>query len=109
MGRDERIERQMDFIVNQQAQFSVDISLLQERMAQLEHNVARMENVVTRLANASLQRIEKLESAQLETEIKFKELAVAQTELAAAQAHADGRLSALIDIIIERNGGMPKS
>lgn len=95
MDREERRQRQMDFIVNQQAQFSVDISLLQERMAHLE-------NIVTRLANASLQRIEKLEEAELETEIKFK-------ELAEAQAHADGRLSALIDIIIERNGGMSKS
>lgn len=102
MDNEERRQRQMDFIVNQQAQFSVDIDRLQEGLAELK-------NVVTRLANASLQRIEKLEAAQLETEIKFKELAVAQTELAAAQAHADGRLSALIDIIIERNGGMPKS
>lgn len=49
---DEERQRQMDFILNQQAQFAADIQQLRETQAQTEQ-------VVNRLANAMLSNFER--------------------------------------------------
>jgi len=89
MDRDEKIQRQMDFIVEQQAQFSIDIEKIQQ-------SIGTLESVVTRLANASLNRLEENEEkiallidAQLRTEQKIEKL----TE---SQQSTDKRLNAVI-------------
>lgn len=81
MNRDEKIQRQMDFIVEQQAQFSVDIEKIQQ-------SIGALESVVTRLANASLNRLEENEEkiallidAQLRTEQKIEKLTDSQQKL----------------------------
>ncbi|MFN2454781.1 MAG: hypothetical protein ABR577_11230 [Pyrinomonadaceae bacterium] len=113
---EEEMQRKMEFIVEQQAQFTADIQLLKERDAQAEVRMAKLEEVVLRLANAAENRfgalndalndrfatlteaMTSLATAQQKTETKMAELAV-------AQAHTDQRLDALIDIIrAERNG-----
>ena len=67
MMNNEEIERKMNFIVEQQAQFASDIQQLQESQARTEHivaqtsetvaqtaeTVAQMGGVVTRLANVT--------------------------------------------------------
>ena len=94
----EEFDKKIGFIVDQQAQFASDMGQLKD--------------VVTRLANASLQRFEHLEDkvsavvdAQLKTERSISTLAEKMAELAEAQTHTDQRLNALIDIVSEgRNG-----
>ncbi|HEV8159378.1 MAG TPA: hypothetical protein VGP58_10120 [Pyrinomonadaceae bacterium] len=105
MDRDEKIQRQMNFIVEQQAQFSVDIEKIQQ-------SIGTLESVVTRLANASLNRIEENEKkiallidAQLRTEQKIEKL----TE---SQQSTDERLNAVIfmfeKFISRENGNSEK-
>ena len=50
MMNNEEIERKMNFIVEQQAQFASDIQQLQESQARTEQVVARTEQVVARTA-----------------------------------------------------------
>ncbi len=105
MNRDEKIQRQMDFIVEQQAQFSVDIEKIQR-------SIGTLESVVTLLANASLNRLEENEEkiallidAQLRTEQKIEKL----TE---SQQSTDERLNAVIfmfeKFISRENGNSEK-
>ena len=98
MAEEDKIQKQMEFIVEQQAQFASDIGQLKD--------------IVARLANSSLQRIENLENkvsalvdAQIKTEGSVSTLAEKMVELTDAQTHTDQRLNVLIDIISEgRNG-----
>ena len=104
MNRDGKIQRQMDFIVEQQAQFSVNIEKIQQ-------SIGTLESVVTRLANASLNRLEENEEkiallidAQLRTEQKIEKL----TE---SQQSTDERLNAVIfmfEKFISRENGNSK-
>lgn len=112
MDRDEKIQRQMDFIVEQQAQFSVDIEKIQQ-------SIGTLESVVTRLANASLNRLEENEEkiallidAQLRTEQKIEKLTDSQQKLSELQQSTDERLNAVIfmfeKFISRENGNSEK-
>jgi hypothetical protein len=98
----EELEKKMEFIVEQQALFASDIGQLKD--------------IVTRLANASLNRLENLEDkvsvlvvAQIKTEGSVSTLAERMAELAEAQAHTDQRLNALIDIVSQGRNGKSSS
>ncbi len=98
----EELEKKMEFIVEQQALFASDIGQLKD--------------IVTRLANASLNRLENLEDkvsvlvdAQIKTEGNVSTLAERMAELAEAQAHTDQRLNALIDIVGQGRNGKSSS
>lgn len=99
------IERKIEFIVNQQAQFSADIIELKElhvkaeaRMTNLENVVQRLVDVVERGFTTLTQRVSDLATAQTFLDKRMAELAESQT-------HTDQRLNALIDIVREgRNG-----
>jgi hypothetical protein len=89
MAEEDRIQKQMDFIGQQQAQFASDIG-------QLRDSIGQLQDVVTRLANASFQRMDNLEDkvfslvdAQIKTEGNL-------SALAQAQVNTDKRLDALI-------------
>jgi septal ring factor EnvC (AmiA/AmiB activator) len=112
MERDEKIQRQMDFIIEQQAQFSVDIEKIQQ-------SIGTLESVVTRLANASLNRLEENEEkiallidAQLRTEQKIEKLTDSQQKLSESQQTTDERLNAVIfmfeKFISRENGNSEK-
>ncbi len=106
-------QRKMDFIVNQQAQFSADIQRLNELHTQAEERLTRIEGVVLRLANFTENGFTNLTAAQTDLTNAQTDLTNAQTlldtrmaELAESQAHTEQKLNALIDIIREqRNGG----
>lgn len=85
MSNGDKIQKQMEFIFDQQAQFASDIGQLRD--------------VVARLANASLKPIEDLEEkpsalvdAQIKSEGKISALAEAQT-------HTDERLNTFITVV----------
>lgn len=100
------IERKIEFIVNQQAQFSADIIELKELHIKAEARMTNLENVVLRLVDV-------VETGFTTLTARMNDLVTAQTlldtrmaELAESQSHTDQRLNALIDIVREgRNGG----
>lgn len=111
----EEIQRTMEFILGQQAQFASNFQRQEEERVRDSARIKRLEEafqLVAQLAQATETRLDRLEtsSTNLETsssnlEIRTSNLDARMEELAAAQAHADERLSALIDIVREdRNG-----
>lgn len=124
----EEFERTMAFIVQQQAQFSVDIQRLQEAQTQTEQivvktaqTVAETGEIVARLANVTLEgfkdvnaKIDSLVDSQIRSDEK---LAASQTltderfaALADSQIRSDEKLRNLITVVDRyitegRNGG----
>lgn len=87
----------MQFIIEQQAKFTVDIQKLQERQEATTAMIRQLVDVSMSLAHHGE-----------ETDRRIKELTTAHKELTEAQVHTDRRLDALIDVvdkIIHRNGG----
>lgn len=103
----------MDFILEQQTQFSIDMDRLEESIKKHDESIAKIENVVLRLANGTVERFEKnedkpnaLEEAQLKSEQKTAEL----SEL---QKNTEERINSVIFLFEkfisrERNGGSEK-
>ena len=98
---EEEIRKTMEFIIEQQAQFAVNLQHLQEERAQDNSRLARLEEsfqVLVQLAQTTDSRLDTIESTTAAVNANM-------AALAAAQAHTDERLSALIDIVREgRNG-----
>jgi len=67
----EEMQRTMEFILNQQARFAVNIEQLRESQAKTDERVARLEEFLTRLAAATAKGIE-------DTSAKFNALIDAQ-------------------------------
>ena len=83
---DEDRQRMMDFILAQQAQFSINIESLREAQARTDATVAQLANQVQIIAR--------------QQEHMNDVVAV----IADAQQHTDERLNTLIDIVQGRNG-----
>jgi DNA repair exonuclease SbcCD ATPase subunit len=90
----EEIQKTMEFILEQQAQFATNIQKLQEERVRDNSRIKRLEEsfqLLVQLAQSTDTRLDTLESNM--------------ATLAEAQTHTDERLSALIDIVREgRNG-----
>jgi histone deacetylase complex regulatory component SIN3 len=90
----EEMQKTMEFIIEQQAQFAANIQKLQEERMRDDSRIKRLEEsfqLLVQLAQSTDTRLGTLESNM--------------TALAEAQTHTDERLSALIDIVREgRNG-----
>ena len=97
----EEIQKTMEFILEQQAQFAANIQKLQEERMRDDPRIKRLEEsfqLLVQLAQSTDTRLDTLET-------NMATLAESQAHLAEAQAHTDERLSALIDIVREgRNG-----
>lgn len=99
----EEMQKTMEFILEQQAQFAANIQKLQEERMRDGSRIKRLEEsfqLLVQLAQSTDTRLDTLES-------NMATLAEAQTHLAEAQAHTDERLSALIDIVREGRNGKP--
>ncbi len=77
----EELERKMEFIVNQQVQFAVDIQQLRETQARTEQNLQDTQQLVNRLAAATLEgfkdvnaKIDALVDSQMRTEENIRNL-----------------------------------
>jgi len=88
----EELERRMAFIIEQQAQFTSDIQQLREVQGQLQATQAQTENVVGRLANATLEGFK-------DTIVKIDALVDAQIKLTEAQSQTDQTLRNLIAVV----------
>jgi hypothetical protein len=104
----EEIQRTMEFILGQQAQFATNIHRLQEERIRDHPRLTRLEEsfqVLVQLAENTDRRLDRLESSGNAHEVNIAALEANMAALAAAQTHTDERLSALIDIVREgRNG-----
>ena len=85
MMNNEEFERKMSFIVEQEAQFAADIQQLRELQAQTE-------NVVGRLAQATLEGFRDVNA-------KIDSLVDSQIRLTEAQTHTDENLRNLIAVV----------
>ena len=112
---DEERQRQMDFIVEQQAQFAVNMDLLREAQVRTDATVAQLGTRVDQLTERVDQLTEQV--VQVTEQVgrvsgQVGQMATQQTHInevvaviADAQQHTDERLSALIDIV---QGGLGK-
>lgn len=101
MANNDPLQRQIDFIVNNHAQFSADIQQLKELHKEAEKRMTKLEDICLRLGNALVN----LADRAVETTTARTSLDTKMAALAESQAHTDQRLSALIDIVMaERNG-----
>lgn len=116
---DEERQRQMDFILDQQAQFSVNIQKLEESQLRSEKaqtiadgRIARLERIAKLMVRAGLRARRQMREQDERYERRFAAvtdalavLAEAQTRAEESIAHTDKRLDALIDIVnAGRNG-----
>ena len=104
----EEMQRTMEFIVEQQAQFAANIQRLQEERIRDNPRITRLEEsfqLLVQLAQTTDTRLDRLESTTFTLESTTSTLESNMAALAAAQTHTDERLSALVDIVREgRNG-----
>jgi len=103
----ERMRRNMEFIVEQQARIAAHLEQLEEERVRDRPRLARLERsfqTVVELLKISETRLDRLESRADVHETRSNELEVNMARLAAAQAHADERLNALINIVMEDRG-----
>jgi hypothetical protein len=90
----EEFERKMAFIVEQQAQFASDIQQMREVQEQLQVTQAQTENVVARLAHATLEGFK-------DVNVKIDSLVDSQIRLTESQSHTDENLRNLI-VVVDR-------
>ena len=95
---DEERQRAMDFIVEQQAKFSVDIEQLNESYRKAEHRFDRDERILKLMIRAGRRADKRLTKALVELTEKQK-----RTE--DSIAHTDSKLDALIDIVRADHNG----
>ena len=95
----DNIESRMSFIIEQQAQFTVDIQLLKERQAETQRLIEAERERVRRMVDVTMSLARHGE----ETDPRLGELGARTDELlrqrAEAGAHTDRRLDALIDTV----------
>jgi chromosome segregation ATPase len=100
MSEEER-QRQMDFILEQQAQFAVNVELLRQRVDTLTTNVDGLREAQSR-TDETVSRIATQVEQMARQQAHINEVVAV---IADAQHHTDERLNALIDIVQgERNG-----
>jgi len=108
----EEMHRAMEFILEQQARIAASFEQrAQERKEERVRDAARTERleesfqVLVQLAQTTDARLDNPENRTGILESNHAKLEASMAALADAQAHADQRLSALIDIVMERRNG----
>lgn len=95
---DEERQRAMDFIVEQQAKFSVDIEKLNDSYRKAEGRFDRDERILKLMIRAGRRARQHMREQDERFERRL-------AEMAQFQAHSDRRLDALIDVVrADRNG-----
>jgi len=102
---DEERQRAMDFIVEQQAKFSVDIEQLNESYRKAEGRFDRDERILKLMIRAGRRARQNMREQDKRFESQMTIVNQKLSALADAGVHTDRRLDALIDIVREdRNG-----
>jgi len=93
--RFERIEQKIEFIVNQQAQFSVDLQSLRETQTVMQEQIGKLNEATV----AIMGMIGRLAEAQAKTEAQMAELAAGMRKLEEKGAETEERLNAFISFV----------
>ena len=112
---EKELNRKIEFIIEQQAQFMTDLQSLREVQAADSAFMRESYHTLTGAVTTIVNLVGKLAEAQERTDAKVAALAEAQArtdskvaELAEAQARTDERLNIFINVVeryISRNGG----
>ncbi|HJT66081.1 MAG TPA: hypothetical protein VJ749_06490 [Pyrinomonadaceae bacterium] len=100
-------QRTMDFILQQQAKFAASVDRLEEERIRDRPRLASLEKsfqTVVHLMEIQESRLDRVEIDTVAVEKRTSALEASMDALAKAQAHADERLSALIDIVMQDRG-----
>ena len=103
----EQIEQRIEFIIEQQAQFSSDIQVLREIQASDSKMLKEQYRHLSDAVVAVVGLVGKIAEAQERTDVRVSELAVKVSELADAQARSEERLNVFINVVeryINKNG-----
>lgn len=117
---DEQFERRMEFLLQQQAQFSADMQRLQEAHLRLQESQQRLQEAQAKtderigaLVDVSLSLAHHQEEIDRRLAAFISETNQRFQELAESQTHTDRRLDALIDIMRRQleggNGREPRA
>ena len=125
---EEEMQRKMEFVVEQQAQFAAEIQISQERQAKTDKKLDKLADKLDKLADkvdkltdivaATVGAIDRLTDAQARTERRLVDLQANTerkfVELAERQAATDERLNVLINVVEryisrKRNGNEPSA
>jgi hypothetical protein len=97
---DGEVEKRIEFIIEQQAQFASGIQILGEKQSHLTDALVKAVGIVGQFAEAHQRTDARLAELAAHADEKF-------AELAEAQARTDNRLNVLIDVVekfVSRNG-----
>lgn len=98
----EEMQKMMEFILQQQATFTVNLDRLGETVNQLAESQRRMDETLGQMVQVQTRTIEvvaAIADAQQETAVKFAELAEAQARTDKKLAETDERLNVLIGVV----------
>ena len=96
----DNFESRMNFIIEQQAQFAVDIQILKERQAETREMIRQLVDVTMSLARHGEETDRRIRELGAGTDKRLR-------QPAEAGVHTDRRLDALIDTVdklVRRNG-----
>ncbi|HEX8097754.1 MAG TPA: hypothetical protein VF507_06940 [Pyrinomonadaceae bacterium] len=105
MDNEDKVQKNMEFIVEQQAQFAANLQKVEERVTRVEDLVSRLAAVTSVGFKELGEKISALVDAQIRTEESVATVAEKMAQLTEAQAHTDQRLNVIIDIISEGRSG----
>lgn len=97
----EEMQRKMEFIIEQQAQFAVNIQKLEESQTRAEKRMGELEGAMVTVVNLVGQLAEAQERTDARLSQLATEIAEAQKRTEAALAETSERLNSLI-IVVER-------
>jgi hypothetical protein len=103
------VESRMNFIIEQQAQFAVDIQLLKERQADAQRMIEANSGTIRQLVDVTMSLARHGEGTDQRLRHLGEETDRRLRELAESGAHTDRRLDALIDTVdkLARRNGPP--
>ena len=102
---DEERQRAMDFIVEQQAKFAVDIEQLNESYRKAEHRFDRDERILKLMIRAGRRERQTRSEADERLTNALAALTEAHKRTEDSIAHTDSKLDALIDIVRQQQNG----